>query len=163
MTGQDHRRPGVTVALGGNCLAESEARSPQWCVSCWPGCRCSPSPARPAGGNPSGYGCGSSPGRAVGPRRLPSATALGRRWPLVRIHHRRDHPPGGPRAWLTSPNRPFEQRNLPWPVEPAHPARQGGSNKASSQCFSHHQDREKLKALSLSSVSMTAFPTIGSL
>jgi hypothetical protein len=51
-------------------------------------------------------------------------------WPplaLVRIYHRRDHPPGGPRAWLTSPNRPFEQRNLPWPVEPAHPARQGAA------------------------------------
>ena len=39
----------------------SGARSSRWPANCSPGCRCSPSTAPPAAGNPNGCGCGSSP------------------------------------------------------------------------------------------------------
>ena len=68
-TGSAARRtPGCgTCSSRASPPTRSGARSSRWPVSCSPGRRCSPCPAPPAAGNPSGCGCGCSPSPAGSP------------------------------------------------------------------------------------------------
>ena len=66
--------------------------------------------------------------RPPGPRRPPPAAAPRRTMALGRRDHRRDHPPAGPPIRLTSRNSPTTRKeNHQGPWNPAHPARQPGS------------------------------------
>ncbi len=123
------RRVLIRADSGGGATprTRSGARSWRWPATCSPGCRCSPSPAKPAAGNPDGCGCGSSPvpgassaAAAACGSASPSAGPGPRRSPPQSPASRPSHPADQPKPSL----RPERTPAGPW--NPAHPARQPG-------------------------------------
>ena len=60
-TGRCSAAPALPLRKARGPRRSRSSGSSAWPANCWPGPRCSPSPARPAGGNPKGSACGSSP------------------------------------------------------------------------------------------------------
>jgi hypothetical protein len=132
----------------------SGARSSRWPAICWPGRRCSPSPARPADGSRNGCGCGSSPAPGAssaaaaasgcaspppghGPRRSP------RRSPAFRPSRPADQQPAVTTTGKESPRGPVEPaRSVRQPACQADPARKSGQRRSLRP---PSQDRERCR------------------
>ena len=114
------------------------ARSSRSPVTCSPGCRCSPSRAKPAGGNRNGCGCGSSP--APGASSVAAAASSSA------------SPPAGPGPRRSSPrlpvSRPSHPADQPEPIPATRKDRPAGpwNPAGSARQPGHHADQPPKKA-----------------